>query len=343
MDASRTRQIGYAIASFLLGAWAFVKVNSISGPAFEPIIAACTNPDIPIDEFVSRTGYHAYEPRVGLGVFNFLVCLITQFLLELRETHPAGVLVWSGVILTALPVSLLTVEAGRPGVRGPICYVVTIGLLAQLLGISVVFPLIWLPAFIFGEGKRGAPVTSFRIYMIAILLLPGIIMTLIVFLAPTDSHLWTTCAGMLGGPILPMFHLILFNDGSSKTAATKQNVKASSDAIQNVCKLLMAVGFVGWIVMVGIAYDTYGTSTGDLWRDIWVNANASVAFMTIDTGVLYLGVLLFIAYRADEVKAAKTLLITPILGPATAATWAIMKIERKTKFEGDVQKNEKQE
>ncbi len=78
------RQFGFALTSFVLGVWAFIKVNSISGPAFEPIIAACTNPDYKgdggMDKFVSEGGYHAYEPMVGFKVFELLVCLITQFL-----------------------------------------------------------------------------------------------------------------------------------------------------------------------------------------------------------------------------------------------------------------------
>jgi len=344
MEASQTRKIGYALTSFLLGAWAFVKLNSVSGPYFEPVIAACSNPDIPIEEFASRTGYHEYEPRVGLGVFNLLVCLITQLLFELRETYPAGLLVWSGLTLVSLPIALFgIVEGARAGARGPIRYIVIMGLLYQLFGISVAFPLVWVPSFILGEGKRGAPVTPFRVNMTAPMTLPIVIFTLVVFLAPTDSTLWTTCVGILGGPILPMIGLVLLTDESSKLTATEKNVKASSAGIQNVCKLLMAAGFVGWLVVVKIAYQSYGLSIGDLWADIWVDANASVAFITIDAGVLYLGMLLFIAYRADEFKAAKTLLLSPALGPGTAVALALMEIERETKFDGDLQKDEKQD
>lgn len=130
------RQFFFASASFLLGVWAFIKVNSISGPAFEPIVAACTNPDISTEDFATKTGYHYYEPKLGLGAFNVLVCLITQFLLELRETPPAGFLVWGGVICVSLPVAIAsTVVAGRKGTRGPVNYPTVFGLLFQLLGI----------------------------------------------------------------------------------------------------------------------------------------------------------------------------------------------------------------
>lgn len=321
------RQAFYATTSFLLGVWAFVKVTAISGPAFEPIIAACTNPDIAFDEFASKTGYHVYESRVGLGAFNVLVCLITQFLFELRQTYPEGILVWSGVILVAFPVACVgTLEAGRAGARGPIRYPVILGLLAQLFGISVIYPLIIVPSCIFGRGKLGGPLTSFRITMSVLMTLPAIILTVIVFSASTDSYLWTISAGMLGGPILAMFSLCLWKDASSSIPNTVQNIETSSRSIKNAFRLLALVGFFGWYYLVAIAYESYGTSLGDLWNDIWVNANASVAFMTIDTGVLYVALVLFISYQS-ELKALKTLVLTLLLGPATACCLVLEELE----------------
>ena len=105
------RQFLFAAPSIVLGLWAFKMVGEVSGPAFEPIIAVCGDPAIPPDEFATRTGYHSYEPLVGLGAFKILVCLITQFLLELRETHPAGMITWCGLMLTGLPFGVLaTIE-----------------------------------------------------------------------------------------------------------------------------------------------------------------------------------------------------------------------------------------
>lgn len=80
-----------------------IKLNEFTGPTFDPIVKACTDSSIPIEEFVAKTGYQIYDPKVGLGVFNFLVCLITQFLLELRGTYPAGLLPWVAVIIVSLP------------------------------------------------------------------------------------------------------------------------------------------------------------------------------------------------------------------------------------------------
>jgi hypothetical protein len=332
--SSRQRKIAYALTSFLVGVWAFIEVNSISGPAFEPILASCTNSEIAPEDFASATGYHEYDTRVGLGAFNVLVCLITQFLLELRETHPAGLLVWMGVVVVSLPISGFSIESsGRKGAKGPILYPVTLGLLYQCFGISVMFPMVWVPAFVFGEGQRGAPLTSFRIVVATVISLPIILLTAFVFLAPTDSQLWTSSAGMLGGPVLAMSSLVLMKDVSPELVATNETAKATSTAVKNMYKLFCVIGLVDWCVMVAIAYQAYGTSLGDLWDDIWVSANASVKFMTIDSGVLYLAVLLFLGYRCGESKAAKALFLTPVLGPATACCLVLIEEQNEATFE----------
>jgi hypothetical protein len=49
--------------------------------------------------------------------------------------------------------------------------------------------------------------------------------------------------------------------------------------------------------------------------------------MTIDTGVLYLGSLLNIAYQS-EWRAVKALVITPFVGPGAACCMALKDVER---------------
>jgi len=58
-----------------------------------------------------------------------------------------------------------------------------------------------------------------------------------------------------------------------------------------------------------------------------VDAKPSVAFMTVNTGVSYLGLLIFIAYH--EFKAANALLPTP----ATAIILVLVGAEYETKFD----------
>ena len=329
------KEYGFAFASFLLGVWAFIKVNTISGPAFEPIIAACTNPDIDISEFEEKTGYHIYEPKVGLGAFNILVCLITQFLLELRETYPEGILVWGGVILVSYPAGVLTtLEAGRAEAKGPIRYPVILGCLYQLIGVSVVFPMVWVPSYILGRGY--GPLSMMRINFANYQMIPGGILTLIIFLASTDSYLWTVSAGILGGPLIAMQSLGL---SMEKPVPVSKEAIDMNTSVRPYGLLLMALSFGGWCILVAIAYQSYGTSFGNLWTAIWVDANASVAFMTVDTIVFYIGLLLAIAYQNMKL-AMKLICLTPILGPGCAGCLVLNELERKTYSEGKIESKE---
>lgn len=280
------------------------------------------------DDFAKETGYHYYEPKVGLGVFNVLVCLITQFLLELRETYPAGLLTWGGVVVVSIPTTLLsTIVAGRRGARGPVRYPTVLGLLYQLFGVSVMFPMVFNPAYFLGGAPFGVPVTGLRASAGALFTLPIFLLTYLVFSAPTDGHLWTVSAGVLGGPILAMMALTLWADKSPNVEPTPESIAASSRLVQRGYSLLALVGFVFWSCLVSVAYREYGFALGALWRDIWTEAGPSVAFMTVDTGVLYAGVLLFIAYQSES-RALKALALTPLVGPGAACCVAMRELEQ---------------
>ncbi|KAL9185510.1 hypothetical protein ACHAXT_003287 [Thalassiosira profunda] len=301
-------------------------VNQISGPAFEPILGACTNPDISAENFAKETGYHSYEPKLGLGAFNVLVCLITQFLLELRETPPAGLLVWGGVVVCSLPMGLLTtLTAGRKA-WGPVRYPTVFGLLFQLFGVSVVFPMLWVPSFICSKSKLGVPTTTARTLCGTVFALPVSMLTFLVFYAPTDGYVWTVSAGILGGPILAMMGLLLWRDKSESLKASPENIEKSNRIVQKCYSVLGAVSFAFWSFLVVVAYQSYGFALGKLWSDIWSNAGPSVAFMTVDTGVLYLGILMLIAYKSER-KALKTLALTPLVGPGASCCVAFKELE----------------
>ena len=67
-----------------------------------------------------------------------------------------------------------------------------------------------------------------------------------------------------------------------------------------------------------------------VWNDIWVNANASVAFMTIDTIVLYAGALILVASHS-VVKALKAIALLPVAGPS-AVSFVLSELEE-TRYE----------
>jgi len=294
--------------------------------AFEPILGACT--EYSAKDFAQKTDYHEYQPLLGLGAFNVLVCLITQFLLELRNTYPAGILTWGGVIVVSFPATLLSISAaGRKGGKGPVRYPTILGLLYQLFGVSVMFPLVFNPSYMLGGPQFGVPVTKSRVIGGTALALPGVILTYLVFTVPTDNYLWTCSAGILGGPIIALSGLFLFTDKSSTLEATPQNITSSNNIIQRSYSLLAIVGFIFWYSLVYIGYQSYGFALDSLWRDIWTEAGPSVAFMTIDTGVLYIGILIFLAYQCEK-KALKAAVLTPFVGPATAVCLALKELEQ---------------
>ena len=189
------------------------------------------------------------------------------------------------------------------------------------------FPLVFNPSYMLGGPQFGVPVTKSRVIGGTALALPGVILTYLVFTVPTDNYLWTCSAGILGGPILALSGLFLFTDKSSTIEATPQYITTSNKALQNAYSLLAIVGFIFWYSLVYIGYQVYGYSLNSLWRNIWTEAGPSVAFMTIDTGVLYLGILIFLAFQSEK-KALKAAVLTPFVGPATAVCLALKDLEQ---------------
>ena len=117
---------------------------------------------------------------------------------------------------------------------------------------------------------------------------------------------------------------LLWTD-SPPSSVGKEAVRESISTVKKAYTTVAVAGTIGWFASVYIVYDAYGSAdsgsgsiTGKLWTDIWVDANSSVAFMTIDTIVLYIGVLLAIAFQSLS-KVAKAIALTPFMGPAAAS------------------------
>ena len=322
-NPSPARKALFSITSIILGLWTFKTVNEISGPAFEPILQACMDKSIPNEQFAELTGYHTFDPYVGLKVFDPLVCLITQFLLELRETFPAGLFVWMSIVTIALPLGMTQlVEAGRNDTskKSPIYYPILIGLLGQLFGISVVFPLIWVPSYILGYGN--GPVTPYRFNFLIPILIPTVLLSLFVFVAPVETQWWTVSAGILGGPILAMGGILYWND----KAVVKTNAKSLQENVKKVkihSRLLMPTAIFAWYALLFVTFDNL---EGSLWDAIWTNAGPSVRFMTIDAGILYLAYVMWFAFHS-EMLAIKVLLLTLVVGPGGAGLIMLGKLE----------------
>jgi hypothetical protein len=320
--APTIRELTFASIAFALGAWAFVKTQEVSGPAFKPILAACTDFDISLADFSEKTGYHAYEPKLGLVVMGPFVCLITQFLYELNQTYPAGLLTWAGIVIASLPVAvLITIEAGRSG-RGPVRDPIIVSLFCQVLGISVIFPALWVPAYCFGRGQGAVSETRARASIP--LLMPGLILSVLVFCLDTDSYAWTISAGILGGPILALLPVFLW--GVAVPENSKEQRIQGARAASFAYIVAGVIAFFGWWFLVYVAWSSYGTDHAALWKDLWTDAKPCVAFMTIDAGVLWLAMVICIAFQSLP-HATEALLMTPLFGPGAACSFAMARLE----------------
>ena len=278
-----------AVCGVILGLSAFVVTQMVTKEYFEPILEICGRGAAA----VSESRLHAYEPLLG-GPF---VCMITQFLLALAQ-RPAGLLAWGVIAGIALPAStLMHTEAGRGGSRGLLKYPTPLTVLSQVLGISVIFPAAWVPAYAYGRGSVSAAVAPARAYASAALSLPFAALTVALFSLDPESRAWTLVAGALGGPLVALGPLCLWKL-EAPPHPTAEAVAAGAHALKRVYALLGAVSFVGWLVNVRLAAHAFGRlEDGGLaktWQALWAEAHPAVAFMTIDAAVLYIGLVLAI-------------------------------------------------
>lgn len=321
--APSTLNILLAVASIAAGIWAFVTTQAVSKEHFEPILAACTSPNF------EESGYHRYDKRVGLVVFDFLVCLITQFMVDLATKVPMGLLTWGTTMCAAIPATMIMMlEANRKGNRGPLKWPVIIGLLGQLLGISVVFPAVWVPSYIFFAGKGdsgGDAVNSILARTLILYALPFIIFTFGVFTLDIASDAWTTCAGILGGPIV-CFTGIATTLLKAPDNATQQQVSqtAKSSAVSIGIGGLLST--CGWYYVLYVAYIHFGTDVTTLVQAVWTEAHPSIKFMAVDAAILWLGLILHIATRSTN-GALQAILLTPFYGPGGAVCMSLASLE----------------
>ncbi|CAL1153705.1 unnamed protein product [Cladocopium goreaui] len=279
---------------------------------------------------VEEAGLHAYEPMLGAS----FTCILTQFILALVE-DPAGMLAWGLIATLLFPLTLLMyVEAGRYGAKGLVKWPVLVLFLGQLLGISTSFPVLWLPAVLWGQGS-GVTSTG-RIWMALLLLVPITLVELYIFFGSTATRAWTICAGLLTGPGLPFLGILLWPfpaPGSEKFSGAEQSIRLLKGAYR-ACMLPAAAGYY---FLIYHAYMNYATPK-ELLEALWgPKADGSVMFMTVDSCVLTLALFLYLIMTCPCSDVALTCLLTPFLGPAAGICAALgqREAERLKEFNGE--------
>ena len=152
-----------AVTGILLGLWAMFTTQAMTKELFGPITKACSlsngsgTSHLHENEMDETTTYklHPHEPLLG-GTF---VCSITQFLHELIQ-HSGGIFAMGSIAsLSIVAALLMNVEADRfhgTSSSNIIQYPTILGILSQVLRISVVFPLLWVPGYCLGYSSFSA-------------------------------------------------------------------------------------------------------------------------------------------------------------------------------------------
>lgn len=195
-----------------LGLWTFLHINGAVADWMGPQMEACQaagekgGPGIPVIDAV-------------VGFVRSFVCLMARFFGE-GFRGPQGVLIWGTLLAVGYPwIALVAVESSRAGARGPLTWVPAFMAVATIIGISVVIPLLWLPAYFFSaisdrtpEASAKAAVSPPRVAAIGALsclhLFPNFIPMLGMDLEPATFE--TVLLVMLLGPIvLPPLWLLV--------------------------------------------------------------------------------------------------------------------------------------
>lgn len=311
MRSIPTRDASFCLVGIGLGLLALVLTNVVVGDFMEPRAAACQRTDIAAHDFAAATGFQPYDNRVGFWFFDWFVCIITQFFYDMVTAGPGGILVGFGTFVTGLPAFLLiALEAGRQDARGLIRYPMVFALLVQVLGVSVVFPLLWVPSYVLGRGNE--PLSGRRIILSTIPALAYSVFAVPTFFLKPTTPFWTTCAGILGGPAIVLSFLPLWATGSSPPSAKSRELSTMPYAAAG------AVGSLVWLWLLALlVVPKIGLNPVAIYKIVWAEASPCTKFMTIDLTILWLATVIVIGYQKPS-AAWEALGLSCLFGPGAA-------------------------
>jgi hypothetical protein len=307
----------FALASVATGIWAlFHLIPELNNDHFRPILTACQS---------GENILHDYDKRVALVVFDFMVCFITKFLHDLVTISPMGVLTWGTLSLIVIPaVTVIMLEANRKNNGGPLKWPVTMVLLGQCLGLSVVFPVVWVPSYVVFAGQDGTVNASFS-KLVVIFAMPFFVLTAAVFSLDISSDIWKTCAGILGGPLICVFANAPALFKAPDTATPQQLAQTSRSSAMSF-GIGGLVSTVGWFYLLYVFYIHFGTDYQTLFQAIWTTAHPAVKLASIDAFILWVGLIMHIATRKVS-GMVEAIALTPLFGPGGACCMALASLE----------------
>lgn len=307
-----------------LGIWTFLHINAAVGDWMGPIMASCQaaaeeqkgDNKIPvISDVVAGT--------------RFFVCLMIPFFTEgLRG--PLGRLIWGMLLAVGYNWTILaSIEGSRVGARWLITWVPVFKLLATVIGISVVIPLLWLPAYFFSsisdktpEASAKAAISPLRVAAIGALsfaeLLPNV-----ASLLPVDAAAFPNLlAVMLIAPIvLPLLYFAF----PSKTSAPQKDGHRAAVTLYHV---LAGTCLVWHLVTLSIIWKDpqVGGQLATLIRSHPGGASCQY-FLLVDTFVMWVGLLYYVLLEESLATLLYVIGGSVIVGPGAALAFYLARRE----------------
>lgn len=291
-------------------------------------IAACNNAEnLELSKWLQENpGIVRYEDAYEFGAFSGLVCKQTQLLHELNESNASAL---SCVLLATIAVPLLMaifLEGGRKDAGGLLRIPLATWLMAQNFGLSIIFPLVWLPSYCFSRGEKGS-IHPYRIYASLPVAIPILVLTVMVFSVDTNTPLWSHSAALLSGPAVCGTSIIL-NMIPDPEIGTDKETKKQAAASRRLSGVVYGIaGLVSlalWLWMLFLmVIPTYGASSiNAVYGELWVNAPKALRSKTLEALVLWASGLLYIGFHSKQ-SAFEAVGLSVLFGPGAGLCMAL--------------------
>ncbi|CAE7352909.1 unnamed protein product [Symbiodinium sp. CCMP2456] len=311
-------QIAGTVIAFALGIYAayMTQIKIVgSDPTAPKMQKLCMAGDMAA---LKEAGFHEYESEMGGG----FICIVTQFVLALVK-EPAGILVWGAAGIHLFPLMLLVyTEAGRPGAKSFVNWPILTFLLGQVFGISFAFPCFWVSSAL-RQGTGGGSPASGRVWTAMLVPLLVTLLEAAVFNLDTNTRAWTICADSLVGPGLAFVGILTW-----PFPAPQKPIPAAIELLKQAYSIMAVVSAAGYYYLIYCAWRSFDSSE-ELLAAIWgPKASPWVAFMTVDSSVLSLSMLVYLAASCRGLDVLIAVLFSPFIGPASAYCFVLRSREQ---------------
>mmetsp|Transcript_15672 Transcript_15672/g.31217 ORF Transcript_15672/g.31217 Transcript_15672/m.31217 type:complete len:344 (+) Transcript_15672:150-1181(+) len=311
-----------AAISMAIGITCYVNTHP-SNAWLDSIMKACKEP--PSDKNSAIT--HAFAPFLG-GSF---VCVITQ-ILHAATASPAGAFCYLTIMSLYVPTFVFTsIESGRNPVDGSEKHKarapVVVWAAGQLLGYGVAIPCMFISSYFWGGVLPDIPSTfdTRRAPVAVILAIPIVALAVLLCSISADSLLWTLAAGVVGGPTLALFGIVLvplqrFEGGDASSC--HRSAGAAYAASSFITLAMYAYGSFQLVT----SYESIGFALSAMWGP---KAQPATSFMAVNTFCMAAGMALLVAVRGKVSNGGwkeglMTVGLAPIVGPGAAVSIALM-------------------